>query len=243
MSSFQSILDALDQYAEQTGINLKENPFANKVKGCDSPNAILQNNECKTAAHELREATDPDAIRQLGHTLKQVTCKAKQEWANEYITSANVWEVAAWRHGRCSSHIAALRTPDSTLSFDHKTMADTLPQRFFTEDQGVIPQHFMDDPPPCEVRPFHPFGEDELFALLKAAANKSALGGSGIGWELMKKGWSHMSELLTGVYNTCITLGHHPARWKEATVVVIPKVDKPDYSAAKAFGLSRYLRT
>ena len=41
MSNFQSILDAVDKYAEQTGINLKENPFADKVKGCDSPEAVL----------------------------------------------------------------------------------------------------------------------------------------------------------------------------------------------------------
>ncbi|KAH9168694.1 hypothetical protein EDB89DRAFT_1909167 [Lactarius sanguifluus] len=41
MSNFQSILDALDKYAEQTGINLNENPFADKVKGCESPNAVL----------------------------------------------------------------------------------------------------------------------------------------------------------------------------------------------------------
>ncbi|KAH9021033.1 hypothetical protein EDB84DRAFT_549436 [Lactarius hengduanensis] len=41
MSNFQSILDALDKYAEQTGINLNENPSADKVKGCESPNAIL----------------------------------------------------------------------------------------------------------------------------------------------------------------------------------------------------------
>ena len=40
--------------------------------------------------------------------------------------------------------------------------------------------------------------------------------------------------MLTSVYNTCIHLGHHPGRWKEATVVVIPKPDKPDYSVAKA---------
>ncbi len=41
MSHFQSILDAVDKYAEQTGINLKENPFADKVKDCDSPGAVL----------------------------------------------------------------------------------------------------------------------------------------------------------------------------------------------------------
>ncbi|KAF8274624.1 hypothetical protein EI94DRAFT_471754 [Lactarius quietus] len=41
MSCFQSILDAADKYAEQTGINLTENPFAEKVKNCDSPGAVL----------------------------------------------------------------------------------------------------------------------------------------------------------------------------------------------------------
>jgi hypothetical protein len=157
------------------------------------------------------------------------------EWANEYITAANVWEVAAWRHRCRSSHIATLRTPDSMLSFEHEAMAETLSQRFFTEDRGTIPWHFTDDLPPHETRPFHPFVEDELHTLLKAAANKSAPGSSGIGWDLMKKGWSHMSELLTNIYNACISLGHHPARWKEATVVVIPKADKADYSAAKAY--------
>ena len=41
MSNFQSILDATDEYAEQTGISLKDNPFADKIKGCDSSDAVL----------------------------------------------------------------------------------------------------------------------------------------------------------------------------------------------------------
>ena len=41
MLNFQSFLDAVDKYAEQTGINLRENPFADKVQTCDSPGAVL----------------------------------------------------------------------------------------------------------------------------------------------------------------------------------------------------------
>jgi hypothetical protein len=41
MSNFQSILDAVDKYAEDTGLNLKENPFADKVRDCDTPSAVL----------------------------------------------------------------------------------------------------------------------------------------------------------------------------------------------------------
>ncbi|KAH9169564.1 hypothetical protein EDB89DRAFT_2244543 [Lactarius sanguifluus] len=40
-SGFQSVLGALDTYVEQMGINLKESPFADKVHGCNSPDAIL----------------------------------------------------------------------------------------------------------------------------------------------------------------------------------------------------------
>ena len=36
------ICDALDTYVEQMKIDLKDNPFAEEVKGCDSPEAILQ---------------------------------------------------------------------------------------------------------------------------------------------------------------------------------------------------------
>ena len=36
------IRDALDTYAEQMKIDLKDNPFAEQVKGCNSPEAILQ---------------------------------------------------------------------------------------------------------------------------------------------------------------------------------------------------------
>ncbi len=42
MSNLQSILDALDKYTEQTGVNLKDNPFAEHVFHCDSPHAVLQ---------------------------------------------------------------------------------------------------------------------------------------------------------------------------------------------------------
>ena len=41
MSNLQLILDAADEYAQQTGANLSQNPFADRVKGCDSPSAVL----------------------------------------------------------------------------------------------------------------------------------------------------------------------------------------------------------
>jgi hypothetical protein len=39
--NLQLIRDALDTYAEQMKIDLKDNPFAEEVKDCNSPEAIL----------------------------------------------------------------------------------------------------------------------------------------------------------------------------------------------------------
>jgi hypothetical protein len=57
---------------------------------------------------------------------------------------------------------------------------------------------------------------------------------SGIGWNLLKRGQEPVKDHLISIFNACFHLGHHPARWREAKVVVIPKPDKPDYSLPKA---------
>jgi hypothetical protein len=142
--------------------------------------------------------------------------------------------VAAWRHGRRSSLIPALLGGDGNLVYDHKGMASLLSAHFFAEEGEPIPTTFYDDPPPVPPCKFHNFTEMELTPLLKATADKSAPGSSGIGWSLLKKGWDTVQDHLIEVFNACLSLGHHPARWKEAKVVAIPKPDKLDYSLPKA---------
>jgi hypothetical protein len=192
------------------------------------------NDECREAARNLRNAIEEEERKACDKKLKQVTRYAKWDWANKFINESNIWEVAAWRHGRRSSHIPALVDHHGTLTYDHQGMADLLSERFFTEAREDIPTSFPDDPPKAPTREFLAFAKEELFDLLKLTANKSAPGSSGIGWELLKRGWPHMDKLLTRSFTACITLCHHPTRWKEAVVVVIPKPGKTDYSRAKA---------
>jgi fungal STAND N-terminal Goodbye domain len=40
-SNFRLILDALDDYTKQTGIDLTTNPFAESLQNCDSPGSVL----------------------------------------------------------------------------------------------------------------------------------------------------------------------------------------------------------
>jgi hypothetical protein len=137
-------------------------------------------------------------------------------------------------HGRRSSLIPTLIGNNGSLVYNHEGMASLLSARFFAEEGVYIPTTFYDDPPPLPPWSFHAFSKAELEPLLKATSNKSAPGSSSIGWSLLKKGWDVAKDHLVDVFNACFTLGHHPARWKEAKVVAIPKPDKPDYSLPKA---------
>ena len=189
--------------------------------------------ECRDTSLALQHAT-PGNRKILAKWLKTVVRSAKQTWADNYITSANIWEVALWRHGRRSSHIPALVNHDGELVFDHEDISSLLCEQFFAEDSGIIPVHMHDDPPPRDKRQWPAFGDGELWELLREMKNTSTPGTSGVGWFLIKQGWGQIGLLLTNVFNACIRLGHHPARWREAVVTVIPKPDKPDYSRAKA---------
>jgi hypothetical protein len=198
-------------------------------------NSRWWNEECKAAAQATKGGFwTEDEARQANKHLKQVVRAAKRNWANKYISTANIWEVAAWRHGRRSSLIPALIGHEGKLVYDHEGMASLLSERFFAEEGVPIPTAFHDDPTPLPPHPFHAFSETEITPLLKATSNKSAPGSSGIDWSLLKKGWDAVKDHLLDVYNACLILGHHPPIWKEAKVVAIPKPDKPDYSLPKA---------
>ena len=149
-------------------------------------NAKWWNEECREAARAVRGANTPEDRAEVARTLKHIIQRRKREWADQYIASANIWEVAAWRHSRKSANIPALRDEDRNMHYDHHEIADMLADRFFTPDKGPIPTSFEDDPAPRPERPHEEFGTEELEQLLKETSNSSALGSSGIGWLLIK---------------------------------------------------------
>ena len=56
----------------------------------------------------MQAATTVEECQTCNKVLKKVVEAAKCNWADQYITTANIWEVAAWRHGHHSLHIPAL---------------------------------------------------------------------------------------------------------------------------------------
>jgi hypothetical protein len=178
------------------------------------------NPDCDIATTALADATTDEARTAANKRLHLVIKWAKREWADRHITLANVWDVAAWRHGCRQTQIPALQEPgDDELTFDHEGMASILSKCFFTEQREAIGPLFPDDPPPVPTRDWSPLMEEETLPLLMGAANSSTPGISGIGWLLLKaawlghdKIWDGLGNMLLNIFEGCIALGHHPTR-------------------------------
>jgi hypothetical protein len=171
----------------------------------------------------------------LAHArLKGTVRAARRKWADEYIEKAQLWEVAAWRHGRKLSKVPSLQGPDG-LIHGHEEVADILSQRFFPRFPKEVSPHFADDPPPHPPRQLARIDKALVEPLLRKAANRSAPGQSGHTWTVLKWAWEADSERIVGLLEACLKAGHHPRLWKEAVVCVIPKPKRSDYTLAKNF--------
>jgi hypothetical protein len=125
-----------------------------KRKGCNpARSAHWWNDECSAAAGALHTAVSQDNRSTARVHLGRVTQKAKRNWADDYITCTNVWEVAQWRHGRRMTRIPAIKLASGELSFDHGEMSDMLGAHFFAREREPIPHSLPGDPPPFLADP------------------------------------------------------------------------------------------
>jgi hypothetical protein len=102
---------------------------------------------CAEAAKAVRNAPSQALKDEASTALKATVHNAKCSWADDYITTANIWEVAAWRHGHRQTCIPALVDANGDLTFDHDSMSSIFADWFFTHDLGDILLSFPDDPP------------------------------------------------------------------------------------------------
>lgn len=89
-------------------------------------NSHWWNEDCSMATQTLATAEDQASRNVAAKALKRTVCLAKCTWADNYITMANIWEVAAWHHGHWMNKVPALRDTHGDLHFNHDSMTDLL---------------------------------------------------------------------------------------------------------------------
>jgi hypothetical protein len=221
----------LSQHIEDTSMSTFQPRHAKPIR-C----AYWWNDSCREAVTRVRNANSDDEKRAANKALKSAIKTAKQEWADDFLkdaTTEKLWTAARWRHGRRMRSIPALST-DSGLSNDTSTMTAALKQRFFKEP-SPIPTHDVDDQPALPQRAFIPVTENEIEEALKPTSNKSAPGRSGHGYKLVKWAWEASPTWFVILFNSCLLAGYHPKVWRTATIAVVPKPGKSDYSLPKSY--------
>jgi len=182
------------------------------------------------AALTLVKTTNCGSRTATGCALRAIVCEAKRAWSNDQFHLAspdNVWKGTAWRHGRWANRIPPILKVDGSLATSTSDIRQVFSNRFFPQVPKPIPASHPDDPPATPPHPFSTITDEEVSTALADTSNKSALGPTGIGYKLLK--WAHTAnpERLTSLFNAAISLSTHP--WKAATVIPVPKPNKPDY--------------
>ena len=68
-----------------------------------------------------------------------------------------------------------------------------------------------------------------------SSSSSKAPGPDGLGFECLKTAYTAIPEYFHSLFEVLIRAGYHPKIWREATIVIIKKAGKPDYSAPKAY--------
>ena len=143
--------------------------------------------------------------------------------------------MARVRKGQRSQVLPPLKDANGDVHSDTNMKASLLKNRFFPPKSNTvdIDQASRHDPPSLPTRPWTPITRDEIQSSLKDTSNKSAPGPSGINYKLLKWAFDASPDAFTHLFNLSLSTGTHV--WKHATIVPVPKPNKPDYSAPKAY--------
>ncbi|GAA6025715.1 hypothetical protein JCM10207_008980 [Rhodosporidiobolus poonsookiae] len=96
-------------------------------------------------------------------------------------------------------------------------------------------------PPPPELE-WPDLQDDELASALSSTRPLAAAGPDNVPNLVLQSLWPTLRLRLVPLFAACLRLGYTPAAWRDATGVVLPKPNKPDYSTPKSYRMIVFAR-
>ncbi|PPQ93963.1 hypothetical protein CVT25_014802, partial [Psilocybe cyanescens] len=153
------------------------------------------------------------------------------------ITNKRTWDLMSWVQQRKLPPCKAIQyqgQPCHALP----QLWDALHNTYNSASDRAFDIDILDSIPDMPVRGWVPFSALEMREALASCSNVSAPGPDHIKWSHLKmlmRGPTHVFTILLALANACLWVGHWPKHFKESMSVIIPKPNKPSYSAPKAF--------
>ena len=87
----------------------------------------------------------------------------------------------------------------------------------------------------CGIQQDPPFTPMELELAIKSFNPKKAPGVDGFTADICNHATANDPELFLKIANSCLQRHHFPKKWKEATVIALPKPGKGNYAHPKSY--------
>jgi ribonuclease HI len=161
--------------------------------------------------------------------------KAKASHWKQFLDEAGegkLWRAATYMKPREAwGNIPTLQI-ETTQFIENEDKAQAFLDSFF-------PEMNPPDPLPPDVTevelPWQPITALEIQRALNATKGTTAPGEDTLPMLVWKQLWSHLKDIITGIFTTSLNLSHHPKQWRSAKIVVLRKPAKPDYSIPGAY--------
>ena len=191
-------------------------------RGCAAP---WWTEECRQAREDYA-SSNPEERPQARKELRSQVLKAKREhWkrmVEEMETQKDVFRLVKWADARSRQPPPPLLHEDRLVT-DQRERATILGSALLTRFSAAD-----DLPPPEEPHPpgslnwVQTISEDEVRECT-IGGKTTAPGEDGLTVRLMKACWDSIGPHVTRLFQACVSIGSHPAAFKNGEIVLVPK--------------------
>ena len=174
----------------------------------------------------------------------KVIAKAKRTDFRERMRDAGeaqgaLWHTARWARQRAEGKATQIAIPTlrqgTEEAPDPRSKAEMLKRTHFPPPVVAELSDIEDYRYPIEVEMSETLTDKEVTQVIQQTAKDKAPGTDWIPNRALHRVATVSPALLQRIFQRCLDLGVHPARWKEATTVMLRKPNKPDYTSPKAY--------
>ena len=177
---------------------------------------------------------DHQTFKKLRNQYFREIRKAKEETWKDFLKNAKGKDI--FTALRFSKQHKTERTP--TINYDNHSVntfeekASIFRKAMFPPPPIAHPQPFQIPPKPLPWKTFTP---SEIQKAIFTSAPNKAPGPDGLQFLYLRHAYRAIPTYFNDLFSTLGSVGYHPKCWRQATTVIIPKNNKPDYCNPKAY--------
>lgn len=239
-SLLEGIQSALAQSTKRRGSGGKALPYWNEE-------CRQARDDLRKAQGALRSASDPTDIaasttwvQQARRALRRTLAHSRRShWLSKVEAARlpeDVCRLANWRRREFRCATSSLINPADQTRCETLQQKQDLLMLTFTDPEGLAPDDLSlpDTSEAEEAIPFPPITLQESTTAC-IGVDSTTPGLDDVSVSTLKLAWPQIGSRVTRLFQGCLEHGHHPACFKQANILVIPKPGKRDKSNPRSY--------